>query len=156
MEMKISIITINYNHAEGLRCTIKSTIAQTFTGYEFIIIDGGSSDGSVDVIKEYANKIDYWVSEPDGGIYPAMNKGVQQAHGKYCIFMNSGDEFYAKDVLEKIVGMELKEDIVCGDIFRHRIVLEIYCYFPAPFICAVIVVCADLFKIRLESIVLYP
>lgn len=114
--MKISIITINYNHAEGLRNTIKSVVSQTSKDYEYIIIDGGSTDDSVDIINEYANKIDYWESEPDGGIYPAMNKGVRAAHGEYCIFMNSGDEFYAPDVIERVFSQGLNEDIVCGDI----------------------------------------
>jgi glycosyltransferase involved in cell wall biosynthesis len=114
--MKLSIITINYNHVEGLRRTIESVLAQTSNDYEFVVIDGGSTDGSVDVIKEYADKIDYWVSEPDGGIYPAMNKGVRTAHGEYCIFMNSGDEFFKKDVIESVVNLQINEDIVCGDI----------------------------------------
>lgn len=112
----ISIITINYNNAKGLRRTIESVACQTSRDYEFIIIDGGSSDGSVTVIKEYITQIDYWVSEPDGGIYPAMNKGVKVAQGEYCIFMNSGDEFYSKDVIENVVKQGLREDIVCGDI----------------------------------------
>lgn len=114
--MILSVITINYNNAEGLRHTIESVVCQTSRDYEFVVIDGGSTDGSVDVIEEYASKIDYWVSEPDGGIYPAMNKGVRAAHGEYCIFMNSGDEFYSKDVIENIVKQGLREDIVCGDI----------------------------------------
>ena len=108
--MKLSIITINYNNTKGLRRTIESVACQTSRDYEFIIIDGGSSDGSVDVIKEYADKIDYWVSEPDGGIYPAMNKGVRSAHGEYCIFMNSGDEFYTKDVIESVINLQINED----------------------------------------------
>ena len=114
--MIVSVITINYNNADGLRRTIESIVCQTFHDYEFVVIDGGSIDGSVDVIKENASKIDYWVSEPDGGIYPAMNKGVKAAHGEYCIFMNSGDEFYSKDVIENVVKQGLREDIVCGDI----------------------------------------
>lgn len=114
--MKISIITINYNHAEGLRKTIESVVTQSSHDYEYIVIDGGSTDGSVDVIQEYADKIDYWVSEPDGGIYPAMNKGIRVARGEYCIFMNSGDELYSKDVIENVVKQGLGEDIVCGDI----------------------------------------
>jgi glycosyltransferase involved in cell wall biosynthesis len=89
--MKLSVITINYNNAIGLRKTIESVVNQTFRDYEYIIIDGGSTDGSVDVIKEYADKIDYWVSEPDKGIYNAMNKGVAAAHGEYTNFLNSGD-----------------------------------------------------------------
>lgn len=114
--MKISIITINYNHAEGLRKTTESVVTQSSHDYEYIVIDGGSTDGSVDVIQENADKIDYWVSEPDGGIYPAMNKGIRVARGEYCIFMNSGDEFYSKDVIENVVKQGLGEDIVCGDI----------------------------------------
>lgn len=114
--MIISVITINYNNAEGLRRTIESVVCQTLRDYEFVVIDGGSTDDSVDVIKEHASQIDYWVSEPDGGIYPAMNKGVRAAHGEYCIFMNSGDEFYSKDVIENVIKQGLREDIVCGDI----------------------------------------
>ena len=91
--MRYSIITINYNNEEGLRHTIESIVCQTYTDFEFIIIDGGSTDGSVDVIKEYAEHIAYWVSEKDNGRYNAMNKGVCQAKGDYCIFMNSGDCF---------------------------------------------------------------
>lgn len=114
--MKVSIITINYNHADGLRKTIESVIAQTCKDYEYIIIDGGSTDGSVDVIKEYASQIDYWVSEPDGGIYPAMNKGIRIAKGDYCIFMNSGDMFYDNKVIERVNTYTMTEDVVCGDI----------------------------------------
>ena len=100
---KYSIITINYNNADGLRRTIESVVSQTFDDYEYVIIDGGSTDGSVDVIKEYENKISYWVSEKDGGIYNAMNKGVKASNGEYLIFMNSGDVFYRDKVLEDIM-----------------------------------------------------
>lgn len=84
--MFFSIITINYNDKSGLRRTIESVASQTYVDYEYIIIDGGSTDGSVDVIKEFASDIDCWVSEKDRGIYHAMNKGVLQAHGDYCLF----------------------------------------------------------------------
>ena len=87
--MKLSIITINYNNCDGLRKTIESVIAQTTRDFEYIVIDGGSTDGSVDVIKEYADYIDYWVSEPDKGIYNAMNKGTRAAHGDFLLFLNS-------------------------------------------------------------------
>ena len=86
-QRKFSIITINYNNKEGLRKTIESVVGQSFRDFEYIIIDGGSTDGSIEVIKEYAGKVDYWVSEPDKGIYHAMNKGVLQAHGEYLNFM---------------------------------------------------------------------
>ena len=103
--MKLSIITINYNNREGLLKTIKSIIAQTYRDFEYIIIDGGSTDGSVDVIKEYSEYIDYWVSEPDKGIYNAMNKGVQVAHGDYCQFLNSGDWLYSSTSIENILPL---------------------------------------------------
>ena len=93
--MKLSIITVNFNDAEGLERTIKSVISQSFKDYEFIIIDGGSTDGSVDVIKKYEKNIDYWVSEPDGGIYQGMNKGLRQSKGDYLNFIKGRlFEFY--------------------------------------------------------------
>jgi len=109
----ITIITINYNNKEGLENTIKSVITQKNSDYEYIIIDGGSTDGSVEVIKQYEDKITYWVSEPDNGIYNAMNKGVAQAQGEYLNFMNSGDCFYNKNVLAQIQPF-LDKDIVSG------------------------------------------
>lgn len=112
--MKYSIITINYNHIEGLKKTIESVITQTYTDYEYIIIDGGSTDGSVDIIKEYEGHITYWISEKDNGVYHAMNKGVVQAQGDYCIFMNSGDCFHSPKVLESFEQYE--DDIVCGQV----------------------------------------
>ena len=115
--MKYSIITINYNNKEGLERTIKSVLGQTWQNYEYIIIDGGSTDGSVDVIKEYASHIDYWVSEPDGGRYPAMNKGIKQATGDYLNFMNSGDTFHSASVLEDITNMNYDEDIITGGFY---------------------------------------
>lgn len=112
--MLYSIITINYNNESGLRRTIESVVRQTYKDYEYIIIDGGSTDGSVEIIKEYSANIDYWVSEKDRGIYHAMNKGITQAHGEYCIFMNSGDCFYDEAVLSSVANYDLNEDIVVG------------------------------------------
>lgn len=112
--MKISIITINYNNREGLLKTIESVIYQTWTDFEFIVIDGGSKDGSVDAIKK-TSMIDYWVSEKDHGIYHAMNKGIDVAKGEYCIFMNSGDCFYDSNVLEYVVPHLCGYDVVCGN-----------------------------------------
>lgn len=114
--MNISIITINFNNASGLKCTIESVIHQTSSDYEYIVIDGGSTDGSVDVIKQYESKIHYWVSEPDNGIYNAMNKGVCKANGDYCIFMNSGDCFADDRVLEDVLKIGLKTDVVTGGV----------------------------------------
>lgn len=112
--MKLSVITVNYNDAEGLERTIKSVLSQTFHDYEFIIIDGGSTDDSVNFIKKYESHIDYWVSEYDGGIYPAMNKGLRQAKGEYVNFMNGGDCYHSEDVLEKIFALDTDADIITG------------------------------------------
>ena len=114
--MKLSIITINYNNCEGLRKTIESVVNQTWRDFEYIIIDGGSTDGSVDVIKEYANRIDYWVSEPDRGIYHAMNKGIDVAKGEYCIFMNSGDSFINNGILEDVIKDVNSVDIISSQM----------------------------------------
>jgi len=118
--MTYSIITINYNNRSGLQKTVESVISQTHNDYEFIIIDGGSTDGSVEVINEYDNRIDYWISEQDRGIYHAMNKGVIHAHGDYSIFMNSGDSFYNRYALEKIDKMQFREDIVVGKVAVNK------------------------------------
>lgn len=113
-QRKFSIITINYNNKEGLRKTIESVVNQSFKDFEYIIIDGGSTDGSVEIIKDCADGVDYWVSELDKGIYHAMNKGILQAHGEYLNFMNSGDCFYDNEVLDKVVPL-LQSDIVTGE-----------------------------------------
>lgn len=112
--MKLSIITVNYNDALGLERTIKSVIAQTFHDYEFIIIDGGSNDESIEIIKKYERHINYWISEKDGGIYPGMNKGLQQAKGNYVNFMNSGDSYHDPFVLERIFSFDTNADIITG------------------------------------------
>lgn len=115
--MKYSIITINYNNKDGLKKTIESVIHQSYKDFEYIVIDGGSTDGSIDVIRQYANKINYWVSEPDRGIYHAMNKGIEQAHGEYLNFMNSGDYFHNSNVLTDICP-HLSADIVEGNLYN--------------------------------------
>ena len=133
--MKLSVITINYNNREGLQKTIESVVNQTWQEFEYIVIDGGSTDGSVDVIKQYADRIDYWVSEPDRGIYHPMNKGIDVAKGEYCNFMNSGDCLYEKTTLENIKD-ELRDfSIINGKTFfdtgwvqspPHSISLELF------------------------------
>lgn len=116
--MKISVITINYNNLNGLEKTLRSVFEQTYQDFEFIVIDGGSQDGSRELIESYSEKFDYWVSEPDKGIYNAMNKGVARATGEYVIHMNSGDTFYEKFTLEKVVpALALGEDFIYGDAF---------------------------------------
>ena len=118
--MKYSIITVNFNNKEGLRQTIESVIHQTFHDFEFIVIDGGSTDGSVDVLKEYDAHINYWVSEPDGGIYQGMNKGIKKATGEYLNFMNSGDCFYNEDVLQRVFNKHLTCDIIVGKDYHYN------------------------------------
>ena len=116
--MKFSIITVNYNNKEGLRKTIESVIHQTFNDYEYIIIDGGSTDGSVDIIKEYNDKISYWISEKDKGIYNAMNKGIRVSTGDYLLFLNSGDHLSENNVLEKVFPYLDGTDFVYGNEWK--------------------------------------
>ena len=117
--MKYSIITINYNNKDGLEKTINSVLGQTSHDYQFIVIDGGSTDGSVEVLQKYADHIHYWVSEPDNGRYPAMNKGIKQATGNYLNFMNSGDTFHTQTVLEDIANMNFDEAIITGGFYNR-------------------------------------
>lgn len=117
---KISIITINYNDVVGLEKTIKSVVKQTFLDYEYIVIDGDSSDESKEVILNYQDKLTYWVSEPDKGIYNAMNKGIKAATGEYLLFMNSGDVLVDDANILKICSDRLIEDIIAFDCFVER------------------------------------
>lgn len=113
--MKLSIITVNLNDAAGLRRTMVSVWErQSFADFEHIVIDGASTDGSVDVIREYAGRLAYWVSEPDKGIYNAMNKGILRAKGDYLLFLNSGD-WLDDDVLSKVISQPMQDDIVYGN-----------------------------------------
>jgi glycosyltransferase involved in cell wall biosynthesis len=100
-----TIITINFNNLQGLQNTFKSVFNQTFENFQFIVIDGGSNDGSLSLIEQNKEKIAYWISEADSGVYHAMNKGLAKATGKYCIFLNSGDYIYNSNVLEKVSNL---------------------------------------------------
>jgi glycosyltransferase involved in cell wall biosynthesis len=110
--MKLSIITVNLNNSTGLLRTIKSVLCQSFHDFEFIIIDGGSSDGSVEKIIEHADKINYWISEPDSGIYDAMNKGIIESKGDYILFLNSGDTLCSPDSLKESLLLSESHDLV--------------------------------------------
>lgn len=110
--MKLSIITINLNNRDGLKSTIESVIRQSYTSYEFIVIDGASTDGSVDIIKAFEGNISYWVSEQDGGIYEAMNKGIDKASGDYLHFLNSGDCYSSAVTLDRFFSYSFHEDLV--------------------------------------------
>lgn len=112
--MKLSIITINRNNATGLKKTIESVVSQSFTGFEYIVIDGASTDESVDIIESYSDKISYWLSEPDTGIYNAMNKGIKMANGEYLLFLNSGDFLLDNDTIANVFAYERVADILCA------------------------------------------
>ena len=117
----ISIVTVSYNAVLTIEQTILSVINQTYPNVEYIIIDGGSTDGTVDIIKKYANKIAYWVSEPDKGIYDAMNKGGLKATGDFIQFLNAGDWFENEHVIEKIFKDWYKRvDVIYGDMIIRR------------------------------------
>ena len=113
---KLSIITINYNNKSGLEQTIKSVVNQNAEKHtEHIIIDGGSNDGSLDVIDENKEHFSYWCSEKDNGIYHAMNKGIAHATGEYLLFLNSGD-FLEPEVIATVLNELTGTDIIYGDI----------------------------------------
>lgn len=124
--MKVSIITINRNNATELKRTLFSVASQTYSEFEHIIVDGGSTDGSVDVIKDYEKKSCpiregnrkglLWISEPDHGIYNAMNKGVRMAMGDYLLFLNAGDTFASSDSVAELMALDLDADIIIGRV----------------------------------------
>jgi glycosyltransferase involved in cell wall biosynthesis len=116
----ITVITVVYNGAKYLEDTIKSIINQTYPNVEYIIIDGGSTDGTIDIIKKYEDYIDYWVSEPDKGIYDAMNKGIDLTAGQWINFMNAGDRFFNYNTLffiyQNVKSLNSNYDIVYGKV----------------------------------------
>jgi glycosyltransferase involved in cell wall biosynthesis len=118
--MKLSIITINLNNCKGLAETVNSISIQTFSDFEYIIIDGGSSDGSMEVIKDNQHRIKKWISEKDHGIYHAMNKGIRMAEGDHLLFLNSGDSLASPDILEKIFSTPVTADILYGNMIINE------------------------------------
>lgn len=115
-KLKISVVTVSYNAADTIEETIRSVVNQTYDNIEYIIIDGGSTDGTVDIIKKYADRITYWVSEPDKGIYDAMNKGIAVATGDYINFMNAGDTFADVNTI-KVVSNIISDSKNSFDIY---------------------------------------
>ena len=114
--MRINIVTINLNNKEGLERTIQSVTSQTFFGViDYIIIDGGSTDGSKEVIESVADKLYYWCSEPDNGRFHAMNKSLEHLTGDYVLFLNSGDHFNANNVVQRIYDQLDGTDVVYGN-----------------------------------------
>lgn len=132
---KITVITVVFNAKDLIERTVLSVINQTYPNIEYIIIDGGSTDGTVELIKQYSDRISLLKSEPDKGIYDAMNKGIDLATGEWINFMNAGDYFYTDDVLEKIFGGgEPNTDFVYGDYIDNFYIGEqVYTkHIPAP------------------------
>jgi glycosyltransferase involved in cell wall biosynthesis len=115
--IKLSIITINLNNKEGLIKTIQSVVSQTRKDFEFIVIDGGSIDGSKEIIEKSSEEINYWISEPDRGIYNAMNKGILKSSGDYLLFLNSGDYLYDNETLSYFFNeiQENRYDVIYGN-----------------------------------------
>lgn len=124
MKPLISVVTVCFNAVKDIEKTILSVINQTYENIEYIIIDGGSTDGTVDVIKKYADRITYWISEPDKGIYDAMNKGIKVATGEWINFMNAGDCFVKETVLEDCFGRTVynhDERVLYGNcIYKYK------------------------------------
>lgn len=116
--MKLSIVTINYNNKEGLRKTIDSILSQTYKEFEWIVIDGDSSDGSKELLEAYKDYFSYWCSEKDNGVYNAQNKGISKASGEYVNCMNSGDVFVNERTLQEVMQKQLVADVVYGDWVR--------------------------------------
>ena len=117
--IQLSIITVNLNNKSGLEKTIQSVSQQNYKDYEHIIIDAGSTDGSLKIIEDKKNLFSYWVSEPDRGIYHGMNKGINKASGKYILFLNSGDYLLSKDALS-IDFKTITQDIVYGHLTHNN------------------------------------
>ncbi len=117
--IKITIITINYNDKVGLKNTIESVINQTYKEFEFIVIDGASTDGSKEIIEQNSSKINYWVSEKDSGVFNAMNKGIKAATGEFVLFMNGGDCFEKNTILEEVFPyLNSDYDIYYGNNYK--------------------------------------
>ncbi|MBO4771482.1 MAG: glycosyltransferase [Bacteroidales bacterium] len=118
---KISVVTVCYNSLEMLKKTMQSVDAQTYGNMEYIVVDGNSSDGTSDYLKTYTGKLTKYVSEPDKGIYDAMNKGAKMSEGDYVIFLNAGDLFAENTTLEKIFdGKDYDDDVIYGDVLRKK------------------------------------
>jgi len=115
MHPKLSVITIVYNNVKDIERTMLSVLGQTYKNIEYILIDGASTDGTKDLIYKYKSRLAQFISEPDNGIYDAMNKGLSLATGDYVLFMNSGDEIYAKETVADVFDTAAAADIYYGE-----------------------------------------
>lgn len=115
-----SIISICFNEENGIRRTCESVVSQDYRDYEWIVVDGGSTDGTLEILKEFSGSITRMISEPDEGIYDAMNKGIKMASGEYLVFLNGGDFFASDDVLTD-VSVAPQKELIYGDIFFDEV-----------------------------------
>ncbi len=132
----VSIITVVYNGVDILESTLLSVINQSYTNIEYIVIDGGSNDGTVDIIKKYSKSISYWTSENDHGIYDAMNKGIKKANGEWILFMNAGDRIYNNTTIENIFSFNnigSTTGVIYGDTIINSTVGTFYSKSNNPF-----------------------
>ena len=116
---RISVITVSYNAVITIEQTISSVINQTYDNIEYIIIDGGSTDGTIDIIKKFEDTVTYWISEPDRGIYDAMNKGIRISKGDYIFFLNAGDMFFSSTTVSNVVNWikgNSEKEVILGSI----------------------------------------
>lgn len=120
--MIVTIITVCRNHAQELERTIRSVESQTWQEKEYLVIDGASTDDTRNVIKAHEASITRWISEPDQGIYDAMNKGVKMAQGEWVIFMNAGDTFASDNTLQRVFGSPQDADVIYGDVIKGELV----------------------------------
>lgn len=124
MQPKFTIITITYNASQWIEQTILNILSQSYTNIEYIIIDGGSKDGTVDLIKQYSSGITYWSSEPDKGIYDAMNKGLLKATGDYVWFINAGDTLCNSDIVQHVVSLISKKSVLPDIIYGETNIID--------------------------------
>jgi glycosyltransferase involved in cell wall biosynthesis len=117
----LSIITINYNNLAGLKKTVESVLEQAFGNFEYILIDGASSDGSAEYLASHVDRFTYCISEPDKGIYDAMNKGIEKATGAYLLFLNSGDTLNGEMAINDFINhKDFGGDIIYGDYLFNK------------------------------------
>jgi glycosyltransferase involved in cell wall biosynthesis len=122
--MIFSVITVTYNAARWLERTVLSVLGQSYAGIEYLIIDGGSADGTTAIIKQYEKGVAYWASEPDKGLYDAMNKGLQKATGDYVWFMNAGDTFHSADTVRQVAALIKKEPVLPDIIYGETATID--------------------------------
>ncbi len=115
----VTVVTVTYNAKDLLEETILSVVNQSYKNIEYIIIDGASTDGTIDIIKKYEDKIDYWISEPDDGLYFAMNKAIEKATGEWINFMNAGDTFFDLDTVEDVmICKKTDSELIYGNFYK--------------------------------------